>query len=60
MTSGAGGSALDCVAAGAGICTAGTTVIGLTVAPGAISLFDSAGAESDILGVEAARLGAGL
>ena len=59
MTSGAEGSAVDCTATGAGICTAGTTVIGLAVALCAVSLVDSVGAGSDILGVEAARLGAG-
>ena len=51
VTSGAEGSALDCAAAGAGIL--------LTVAPCNVALVDSAGAGSDILGIEAARLGVG-
>ena len=59
VTSGADGSTRDCVAAGAGICTIGTTIMGLAVAACAVLLVDSAGAGSDILGMEAARLGAG-
>ena len=59
VTSGAGVAGVGSTATGAGICTAGTVVMGFTGALDVVPPADFATAKSESLGIEFARLGAG-